>query len=97
MRAIFRALGFFGFIKCIFMAPFVEIAYMQFEKEQRKVAESMGLTLEEYWESLAIYRSADGKILTDESAIEFQRKKSEAKERAYGLEEIKKKYGYKDF
>ncbi len=79
------------------MAPFIEIAYRQFEKEQRKIAESMGLTLEEYWESLAIYRYANGKIITDKSAIEARRKKSEAETRAYQLEELKQKYGYKDF
>lgn len=97
MRAMFRALGFFGMIKCLLMLPFYKTAYRQHEKKHRQIAERLGMSFEEYRESLITYYGSDGKPLTDRSAIEACRKKSEAESRAYGLEELKKKYGYKDF
>jgi len=57
----------------------------------------MGLTFEEYRERLIIYYDYDGKPLTDKSAIEAIRKDYAAEVRACGLEELKQKYGYKDF
>lgn len=55
MRAMLRALGVFGMIKCVIFAPYCEIAYKVYEKKQKKIAESKGMTLEEYWESMIIY------------------------------------------
>lgn len=97
IRDILHTLGFFGLVKVLFMYPLYVTAQKVFEKENRKQAEMMGMTFEEYRESLIIYRGVDGKPLTKESEIEAARKRFQAQSRAYALEELKKKYGYKDF
>lgn len=97
IRIIFRTLGLSGLVKCLLMIPFYETAYRKYEKKQRQVAERLGMSFEEYRESLIVYYGDDGKPLTDRSAIEARRKRHEAESRAYGLEELKQKYGYKDF
>lgn len=97
LSSAFRTLGFFGFLRAIFEYPFFVATYRKCEKKHRKIAESMGLTFEEYRERLIIYYDYDGKPLTDKSAIEAIRKEYAAEVRACGLEELKQKYGYKDF
>lgn len=99
MRAMFRVLGFFGMIRCIIFAPYCNFMYRQYEKKHRQIAESMGLTFEEYRESRMIYRR-NGQIVTDEAeraAISKKlRKEKEAKERACQIEIIKEKYRLRD-
>lgn len=97
LRHIFRTLGFAGFVKCIVSYPFYVAFQKKLERENRQVAESFGMTFEEYRKNLIIYRGDDGKILTDQSAIEARQKKAEAEARAYALAQLKEKYGYTDF
>lgn len=85
---MFRVLRFN--IRVILMAPFYIAARYSYEKKHRKIAESMGLTFEEYKKRMIVHR--DGTPLT-----EYEWKQYEAEHRKYQLEELKQKYGYKDF
>lgn len=85
---MFRVLKFN--IKVILMIPFYIVARHSYEKKHRKIAESMGLTFEEYRKRMIVHR--DGTPLT-----EYEWKQYEARHRAYELERLKKEYGYKDF
>lgn len=101
MRAMFRVLGFWGMLECILLSPYTNLMYYIYDKKLHQIAESKGMTYEDYIESMVIYRRDDGTIVTDaaerESLRKKYKKKEEARERAIQLARLKQIYGYKDF
>lgn len=85
---MFRVLKFK--IRVILRMPFYIVVRHLYEKKHRKIAESMGLTFEEYKKRMIVHW--DGTPLKD-----YEYRRLEAEHRKYQLEELKQKYGYKDF